>query len=519
MVEVTTALNARQLEVLRWIEAGCPDGVMQGFTYKTTAAALQGRRLVKVSKRHGLWSADITEAGRFYLQHGHHPARAGSDRTADGRKRQTRSASARRKRPTVPERAAEEPDGQVPGEAPLQASHAEPDAAGTGHASPTSSATGAIAKRRRGPVDQLIADLEAAGGVVRVPRSRPVAGTVPGVDYEHLVRSAQQYGKVPAGKRITTKALSWPDMEIRLEEGIPGTDVPRTPVPVPQRVARYHPVVVQFRDRSKRHEVSKEHLPRMLRILQGLVVEAERRGHTVTIPAESVDTYRREQWTGSRDGHIAIAVNGYPQRLRVMEVGMPSRAQWERTHYLSRESYSAVTATSKLRIEVAGYGGREGRVYRWTDGSKAGLEERLPDVLAEVEIRAAEDAHRDHEIRRRELQAQREREQAIEQATAALIESNRARHLKDEISRWELATRGRAYLTAMRATIAQQAAAIAQGDGDETSVEASTEWLTWAERYLRDMDPLNGALAMPPPPRATPDALKPFLPSRWSLWS
>ena len=56
--------NHGQLEVLQWIADGCPDGVMAGFTYKTTAIALQNRHLVKVSKRGG-WHAEITNDGRY----------------------------------------------------------------------------------------------------------------------------------------------------------------------------------------------------------------------------------------------------------------------------------------------------------------------------------------------------------------------------------------------------------------------------------------------------------------------
>lgn len=75
-------VNERQLEVLRWIADGCPEGVWEDFTYKTTAIALQGRRLATVSKRGG-WHAEITDDGRYYLEHGAYqdeqpkPARAG----------------------------------------------------------------------------------------------------------------------------------------------------------------------------------------------------------------------------------------------------------------------------------------------------------------------------------------------------------------------------------------------------------------------------------------------------------
>lgn len=51
MVDRRAPLNEGQLDVLRWIADGCPDGVMEGYTYKTTALALQNRQLVTVSKK------------------------------------------------------------------------------------------------------------------------------------------------------------------------------------------------------------------------------------------------------------------------------------------------------------------------------------------------------------------------------------------------------------------------------------------------------------------------------------
>lgn len=47
---------------------------MKDFTYKTTAVALQGRRLVIVSRKGGVWTATTTEAGDHYLRHGTYPA-------------------------------------------------------------------------------------------------------------------------------------------------------------------------------------------------------------------------------------------------------------------------------------------------------------------------------------------------------------------------------------------------------------------------------------------------------------
>jgi hypothetical protein len=363
----------------------------------------------------------------------------------------------------------------------------------------------------------LIADLVQAGGTLRVQRPRYVMGQRQGgVDYEQLVLSAKRYDKVPPGMRLTTTVLAWPDLEIRLEPAIPGTQVCRRPVPVPDRVTRYHPVVVQFRERSERHEVSKGLLPRALLLLHALAVEAERRGHTVSLAPDPQTAYGHGRWTGSRDGHLVITVDGHGYGLRLIEMGMPSRAQWKRTHWHSRKPYTSNVGSGRLRIELTGYGGREGRSCRWTDGQRATLDEKLPDVLVEIEIRAAEDTHRERERHRQEAEEQRRREMAIERATERFIEADRVRHLVEQVDRWALAARARAYVTAMQAIIEARAAKAATTHGDsgeqaEREVTAAQEWLDWAERYVVGLDPLAGRLAIPTPPEPTPEELRPFL--------
>jgi hypothetical protein len=72
-MDLTAPINARQVEVLKWIADGCPEGVMKDSTFKTTAIALQGRRLVTVSRKGGVWRAATTEAGDHYLRYGTYP--------------------------------------------------------------------------------------------------------------------------------------------------------------------------------------------------------------------------------------------------------------------------------------------------------------------------------------------------------------------------------------------------------------------------------------------------------------
>src|SRR5205085_2117512 len=67
-------VNARQLRVLQWIVAGCPDGdVARDPTSKTTAVALRNRRLATISRRGGVWTAAPTDAGTHFAEHGAYP--------------------------------------------------------------------------------------------------------------------------------------------------------------------------------------------------------------------------------------------------------------------------------------------------------------------------------------------------------------------------------------------------------------------------------------------------------------
>lgn len=68
-------VSAGQLEVLRWIVDGCPEGTWPpgDFRYKSAANALQNRRLVVVQKVPPPWRAEATAAGRFYAENGTYP--------------------------------------------------------------------------------------------------------------------------------------------------------------------------------------------------------------------------------------------------------------------------------------------------------------------------------------------------------------------------------------------------------------------------------------------------------------
>lgn len=292
---------------------------------------------------------------------------------------------------------------------------------------------GAATPKPKGPVDELVAAVLAAGGRLVVQRSRTGRSDY---DYEQLIKAAQRYGKVPGGRRITSKALKWPDMEIRLEAAPPGTDVSPAAVPVPEHVTRYHPVVLAFRADPRCHEVSKPLLSRALRLMHALAVEAERRGHAVASVEIRRNSYGYTDWSPSRAGHIIVAVRGHSSALRLRELHAAGN-----------------TGSGSLSIEICDYSAREGRTFRWADRKSWRLEDKLPDVLREIEIRAAEDEHRRLQAERAAAERRGRWETAMDQAKQALIEADRAEHLRRQAAQWREAHHLRAYVAAMRATI------------------------------------------------------------------
>ena len=66
-------LNQRQLDVLRWIGDGCPDRDWPDQSHKLTARSLAGRGLADVRRKKKIWTATITDAGKYYLEHGKPP--------------------------------------------------------------------------------------------------------------------------------------------------------------------------------------------------------------------------------------------------------------------------------------------------------------------------------------------------------------------------------------------------------------------------------------------------------------
>ena len=130
------------------------------------------------------------------------------------------------------------------------------------------------------------------------------------------------------------------------------------------------------------------------------------------------------------------------------------------------------------------------------------LEDRLPQVLQELELRAAkaEELERRRELERQERQ--RQWEQIRDEAVTRAREHHRAKVLTAQVDRWHEAQRFDAYLQAMEARLAEL---------DPEEKQAAGEWLTWARQHRQRVDPLTQPLGLPPDPEFKADVLAPFM--------
>ncbi len=202
-------VNERQLSVLKWVGAGCPAGVWETSSYKTTCQALQNRSLVTISRKGGQWSVALTSIGRHYLAHGTYPPRG------------SRSRKAQAATPQSPSNRAQE----TPASGRRQSSPPQPRVTFT---------------------EQLLQELAEAGGRIVKNGSGPDS-----VNWPSRIAAARRSGRIPETKELYG---GWcrGGYEIKL------VDIPAwrlavlEPVPVPARLTRPHTVSEPCRANSSR---------------------------------------------------------------------------------------------------------------------------------------------------------------------------------------------------------------------------------------------------------------------------
>lgn len=394
-------INERQLEVLRWVADGCPDGVMTDHRHKLSAVALKSRRLVKISKRGG-WHAEITDDGRYYLNH--------------------------RKYPEAQRRTSRKPT-------PSEASTAQ--------------------------------------------------------------RAATMTSPSPSGTPPRTSRNSGDLLKPKRQE-----------VPVPDRLARPHPVVAELQSVKKEWAITAPVRNRALRIVQGLITAAERKGWMVE-PWARNSAYPAQDWF-RRKYEFVICTGETREKVTVLqendrrdhEPTQRELAEQERSPHWTRIPKYDHLPSQRLKIELDAWTSR-GKRNSWADRERWSLEDRLPQVLDEIALRSETQRERRLQREREEVDRERRRRAAMDAANVRFAEAHRAKVLVRQAEDWRRAQELRSYLTAMESAVSEMA------EGEE--VARAREWLQWGRRYAEALDPLNHCLEMPEVPEATGETLTPFL--------
>lgn len=339
------------------------------------------------------------------------------------------------------------------------------------------------------------------------------------VAYEELVRRSHHAATRPKGWRLEVRnagSYSRPVYEVVLIRHFEDL-VEERPVPVPERVTRYHPRVKAYLDDRNKQLVSREHVARAGRILQALADEAPRRGIEIVSPGSKglvpvVDEYGRRD--AGRD-HLTLRAPAGIYTVRIQEVSAPSKTPvpqryWNqlsaRAAWLDSRHFEFVsTGVLELIVEGPGVGSSGG--YRIRDSATMTLDERLPRVFRRMELHRLEAEHQAQEREREAAERRRRWEAAMAAAKTRYEEQARWEAFEASSEAWQAIGRHRAFLAAARGA----AAAVDGPQRDELVAH-----LDFAESRLDAADPVRHPDRLPPLVREPkPDDLKPYL-DGWS---
>ncbi|OBH59003.1 hypothetical protein A5687_21320 [Mycobacterium mantenii] len=437
-------LNGRQLAVLRWVSEGCPEGRWTNFSFKTSAAAVEWRGLVSVSKRGGMWRATVTPAGTHYLANGNYPVGHKLHRVRPPR------AAGRDSGRTAPK---PRPKPNAPAE--------------------------------QKPTHRLLKEIVDAGGLLQ----RDL--TDDDTNYRHLVSIINRRRMAPDGQQVILNEWLRPgSVVLRLS----GVTCDWKSDPLPERISKWNPVVAELKAEKRLDHISASLRPRAMRLFQALVLESKARGHSMRTSRRPTQYAYGEQ-TGGIVCCMVFEVGGVRCALAIAEAQdrVPHFTTAQEVEKAKRDTWYRIPShdyvkSGRLQLTLATDSGYSAKV-RWTDTDALKLESRLCDVMALYERWAAIDTERKEAERQRQIEARERRAREDELAMAEYKRHALREHLLAELDAWELGGRLRRYVSALEGHVGSIV------DADERA--DALEWVEWCHRHIETQDPLARPIKMP----------------------
>jgi hypothetical protein len=430
-----------------------------------------------------MWRAAITDAGRFYLDHGHHPDRP-DERLSD--KHDQIASTGHRSQPTSRD------------DAP---SARQASAGGT-----RLSTTQSLAR-------QLIEQLQRQGGTITIesPDDQTRAR------YRRAIHAAKQHKLVPEGFHLRHTGRASGDLIISLSDDQEPDDTNWNRIRLnARRVTSDSSLVLAALENHRAGiHVSEACMPRALDLIRSLAEECRHHGYRLGVNTRTarpklflqIDTRTR------RSVELHEEYDEIPHVLTDQERRQLRREPWRRPPEVDK------VPAGRLRLEIgrAGWSTND----RWMDEKRSPLEKRLPKILRDVEggiaadeeaRRAAQRAHEEHlaEMRREEEEEEETRNKwqaALDAAHPKAVEAIRRKTFRVAYDAWAAACEIRAFCDAL-----EQATPDSECFGDQRA------WVTWGREAADRIDPTHGdntfsstSFNVTP----GPDDLRPFL-GDWS---
>ncbi|MEU9982638.1 PE-PGRS family protein [Streptomyces sp. NPDC050856] len=495
-------LNDRQLALLTRIGEGTDPVTSASPELAHTARALKGRGLITMPRHGGKWQAEITDDGRSYLEHGHHPDRP--------------EPVPRKRRPAAIK---PKPEAAAP---PRRQAAPQPEAKPT----PTRPAK----PPRQSPAEigaALIAEVQKADRFLRIPdpsdeeRAR----------YRRAFDAARQCA--PDGFHLKYSGRAKGDFFLGLLRvtGEDDTEWNRIRLARSRVITDIEDVITAVTADHSAFEISDEVLPRVLSLVRLLAEQAR------ALHCDIAVSKKRRQPRPLLKVHSRTYEISFKERQKQVRYvpSQPGRRtyDWQRVTPAHRFEPSG-----ELELHVSqgsGYGWKK----EWADSAKKPLEDQIDAVLRALKAHAEQveqarlaweagqrrqreererqeeerrlrEAQEEEEHRRREAEkkerTRQEWEDAVSVATIKAVDAVRVDRFGTAMAQWRAAGEMRAFCAALDET------ASALDDAHEAG--RLREWSAWGKAEADRIDPTVAGRSLTAHSlhaEPTGDQLRPFL--------